>query len=94
MLTLGLLDIIHLLNRLLDGQRQIFHVDRFRREIESAPIHCRPDIFHVAISGNHDTFLGRITQLINLGKQGQSVHFRHVDITEHDIKIRMLDHQF
>ena len=93
MLGLRFLDKGDLLHRLLDGSLQVLHINRLHGEVESSMVHGRTDIIHIAIGRNHDTFHGRIAHLVDLRKQRQAIHLRHVDVAQDNIKIRMLQDQ-
>src|SRR5262249_16038631 len=50
-------------------------------EIESAAVHCRADVVHVAVSRNDDRSQ-RYLAFLQFGQERESVHRRHVDIEE------------
>ena len=84
---LRLFDILYLLDGLLDGQTEVVEVDGLCCKVEGSVIHGRTDVVHVAISRYHDALQGGVLQFVYLCEQCQTVHFRHVDITQNDVDI-------
>ena len=87
MFLLGLFDKGDLFGSLFDGPFQIFQVDRFRCEVECSLVHGASDIFHIAVGRYHNTFECRVAHLVDFGEQGQTVHFRHIDIAQDHIEV-------
>jgi hypothetical protein len=78
------LQLLHLRQRLLNGDFQILEIDGLHQKVDSAPVHSRADIGHVAVGGDDHGF-ARIARLIELSQQSQAVHHRHVDIAQNQI---------
>ena len=90
MLLLGLMYVADLLDGLLDGAAQVFHVYGFRGEVEGTFVHRQADVPHVAVCTYHDDAHGGIAHLIQLSQQRQTVHLGHVDVAEDDLNVRVV----
>ena len=74
---------------LVDREFEIPEVDGFRHEVEGAPVHCRPDVLHVAVGGHHDrAALG--TDRAKFVQQGETVHPGHVDVGHDELDFRVV----
>ena len=93
MFFLRLFHEVDLLNRLLDRGGEIIHINRLGSEVERPSVHRCADILHIPVGGHHDALLCRITQFVDFRKQGQSIHLRHIDVAQHNVKIWMFHHQ-
>ena len=89
----SLTDLVYVLNGFFHRNFQVFEVDWLGDEIESSPIHGRPDIIHISICRDDDRFEQRVffRQLL---QKSQPVHFGHIDIAQHNINIGMLLQSF
>ena len=81
---------INLTDGFLDGAGEIVHINRLRGKVEGSVVHGLTDVLHVTVGTHHDDALGWVLHLIHLGQHGQTVHLRHVDVTEDDIDVRMV----
>ena len=80
---------LQMAERLGDRRLEIGEIDGLGEEIERAAIHRRADIRHVAVSRDDD---GRklLLRLLQLLKQRQPVHARHVDVGHHHVDVGVL----
>ena len=74
---------------LVDGDFKVGEVYRLGQEIECATVHRGSDIGHVAI-GREDDSESLYRLLVELLKQRQAVHPRHVDVAHHHLDIGVL----
>ena len=88
-LLLCLLDEVDLLDGFLDCPLQVGEVYRLGGEVESAFVHGRSDVLHIPVGGDHDAFQRRVAHLVDFGEERQAVHFRHVDVAEDDVDVRL-----
>ena len=80
-------------DRFFHGQFKVFKIHRFGHKVKSTPVHGGPDIIHIAISRHHHRF-GKRVGFTQPGKQGQAIHFRHINIAQYNGYIGMLLHLF
>ena len=67
-----------------DGRFEVGKIDRLDQKVESAAVHRRANIGHVAVGRDddgRDLFFG----LLQLLQEGKPVHARHVDVGDHHV---------
>ena len=92
MLLLCLLDKFYFGNSFVDGYLQVIKVYWLCSKVKGTIVHGSADVVHLTVGTHHNDFQRRIMTVVNLLQQCETIHFRHVDIAEYNVDIRMLQH--
>ena len=79
----GLAEFRDNLQGLVHGDFKVLKINGFRQEIKGAAVHGGADVPEIAVSRD-DHGLEQFIAFIETHEKGQPVHFRHVDIGQHD----------
>ena len=91
MLLLGTANKSNLLYRLVNGQLQVIQINGLGGKVECPVVHGVTNVVHVAISAHHDALERRVSHLVDLGQQGQTIHLGHIDVGEDDVNVGVLE---
>ncbi len=76
--------VLHL-HQFLDGEAEFLEVEGLEQIVVGAQLHGLHRVLNGAVGGHHDD--GDIgIGFLELFEQGQAVHFRHLDVDEHDVE--------